>query len=161
MMALAVAAITVVRPIRAPVAVVYETIVDPRRFADAISGVTKLEILSANTSGAGTRFRQSRTMNGRENTMEFDVIESVPNECVRIVNETHGTVWDSVFRVAPSNGHAVLTMRMETRSRRLYQRLLMPLIMLMIRKAVEKDMDAVTAYFENVSGTTVPPRGQQ
>ncbi len=54
MMALAVAAITVVRPIRAPVAVVYETIVDPRRFADAISGVTKLEILSANTSGAGT-----------------------------------------------------------------------------------------------------------
>ena len=100
-------------------------------------------------------------MNGRENTMEFDVTESIPNERVRIVNETHGTVWDSVFRVAPSNGHAVLTMRMETRSRRLHQKLLMPLIMLVIRKAVEKDMDAVQAYCEKVSGTTVPPPVQR
>jgi hypothetical protein len=40
-----VAAITVAREIKAPVAVVYETIADPQRFARAISGVTKLDIL--------------------------------------------------------------------------------------------------------------------
>jgi hypothetical protein len=81
------ATLEIVRTIHAPAAVVFDTVADPARFAEAISGVTKLEFLSSTKSGAGTRFRQSRLMNGKEMTLDFDIAEYVPNQRVRIVNE--------------------------------------------------------------------------
>jgi len=142
------ATMTVIRSIHAPAGVVFQTVADAKRFAQAISGVTKVEVVSEAPSGVGTRFRQSRLMNGKETTMEFEVTEYVKNERVRIVNETHGTIWDSLFTLAPSNGSTTLTMRMETRSLRLLPRLLMPLVCLFIKKAVEKDIDAVKTFCE-------------
>jgi hypothetical protein len=87
-----VAAVTVTRDIAASTDVVFHAVADPRRFADAIGGVTKLEFLSTMTSGSGTRFRQARAF---------------------------------------------------------VQRLLMPLVCLLIRRAVAKDIDAVKAYCES------------
>ncbi len=142
------ATITVIRSIQAPAEIVFQTVADPRRFAQVIAGVTQVELLSETTSGAGTRFRQSRVMNGKETTMDFEVTEYVENQRIRIVNETHGTVWDSLFTLDSSNTSTRLTMRMETRSRRLLPRLLMPLVCLFVKKAVEKDIDAVKAYCE-------------
>jgi carbon monoxide dehydrogenase subunit G len=149
-----VAKITVVREVNAPRDVVFQTVADPRRFAHAIEGVTEVAFLSKETSGEGTRFRQTRVMNGKATAMEFEVREAVPNERVRIVNETHGTVWDSLFTFASSEGTAastVLTMRMDTTTRPLFQRLLMPLFCLLVRKSVEEDIDAVKAFSERWS----------
>jgi len=156
-----VASISVARKIDAPVDVVFDTIADPKRFAGAISGVTSVELLSAAASGAGTRFRQSRTVKGRETTMDFEITEAVRDQRVRIVNETHGTLWDSIFSLAPSGKSTMLTMRMDTKSRRLHQKLMMPVVMLMIRKAVEADMDALKAYCERRTSAAQqsPPRG--
>jgi uncharacterized protein YndB with AHSA1/START domain len=142
------ATVRIVRSIQAPAAVVFRAVADPQLFAQAIGGVTRLEFLSAVRSGVGTRFRQTRRMDGRESTMEFEITEHVGNERVRIVNETHGTTWDSVFTVAPAGSSATLSMVMTTRSRRLLPRLLMPLICLVIRKAVARDIDAVKALCE-------------
>jgi carbon monoxide dehydrogenase subunit G len=142
------ATIVVVREINASADVVFATVADPRRFAQAISGVTKLDILSNTASGAGTRYRQSRTMKGQETTMEFAVTDYARNERVRIVNETHGTVWDSLFTVAPSGTGTRLAMRMETRSKPIVARWLMPLICLFITKAVEQDIQAVKSCCE-------------
>ncbi len=148
------ATLKIVRNIHAPAAVVFDTVADPAHFAEAISGVTKLEFLSSTKSGAGTRFRQSRVMNGKEMTLDFDVTESVPNQRVRIVNEVHGTRWDSLITLTPSNALTTLTMRMDTETRPLVARLLMPLMLrLFIRKAVEKDFDAVKAYCERSSAS--------
>jgi uncharacterized protein YndB with AHSA1/START domain len=140
--------VTVSRNVHAPAEVVFRAVADPTRFAQAITGVTQLEVLAAPAAGVGTRYRQTRTMNGKETTMEFEVTEYVKNKRVRILNETHGTVWDSVFTFVPSAGSTILTMRMEARSQRLLPRLLMPLICLLIRKSVEKDIDAVKSYCE-------------
>jgi carbon monoxide dehydrogenase subunit G len=148
------ATLKIVRNIHAPAAVVFDTVADPAHFSEAISGVTKLEFLSSTKSGAGTRFRQSRVMNGKEMTLDFDVTESVPNQRVRIVNEVHGTRWDSLITLTPSNALTTLTMRMDTETRPLVARLLMPLMLrLFIRKAVEKDFDAVKAYCERSSAS--------
>jgi uncharacterized protein YndB with AHSA1/START domain len=148
------ATLKIVRTIHAPVAAVFDTVADPAHFADAIGGVTKLEFLSATKSGAGTRFRQSRVINGKEMTLDFDVTEYVPNQRVRIVNEVHGTRWDSLITLTPSNAFTTLTMRMDTETRPLIPRLLMPLMLrLFIRKAVERDFDAVKAYCERSSAS--------
>jgi uncharacterized protein YndB with AHSA1/START domain len=146
------ATIRIVRTIHAPIAVVFKTVADPTNFALAISGVTNTEFLSSMNSGLGTRFRQSRVVNGKEMTMDFDVIDYVENERVRIVNEIHGTRWDSVINLAPSSASTTLTMRMDTTTRPLVPRLLMPLMLrLFIRKGVEKDFDAVKAFCEKQS----------
>jgi hypothetical protein len=143
------ASLTVVRTIHSPASTVFETIADPRGYAQAIDGVTNLEILPGPASGAGLRFRQSRTLSGRSGTMDFEVTEYVPDARVRIVNETHGTVWDSMFTMEPSAGGTTLRMRMDARPGRLLARLMMPIVMRMIRKAVEGDMDAVKTFSES------------
>ena len=147
------ASITIVRTIHAPAAVVFKTVADPARFAQAISGVTKLEFLSSAKCGPGTRFRQSRVLNGKGMTMDFDVTDYVENERVRIVNETHGTRWDSAIALTVSGASTILTMRMDTETRPLLPRLLMPLMLrLFIGKAIGKDFDAVKAFCEKESG---------
>ena len=85
-------------------------------------------------------------------TLDFDVTDYAENERVRIVNEIHGTRWDSVITLTPSNGSTELIMRMQTTTRPLVPRLIMPLMLrLFIRKAVEKDFDAVKAFCEKES----------
>jgi len=57
------ATIEIARTIHAPTAFVFKTVADPGHFAQAISGVTKIEFLSSTKCGLGTRFRQSRVLN--------------------------------------------------------------------------------------------------
>jgi carbon monoxide dehydrogenase subunit G len=142
------ATLVVKRHVEAPPETVFRAVAEPQCFAEAIQGVTRIEFLSATTSGAGTRYRQSRSMNDKQYTMDFEITEFVPSQRVRIVNETHGTVWDSVFTLLPSGGGTDLTMRMETQSKPLLARIMMPLVTSMIRGAVEKDLDAVKSYCE-------------
>ena len=144
------ASITVIRNIHAPVDIVFQSVADAERFAQAITGVTKLEFLSKSTTGIGTRFRQSRAMKGKETTMDFEVTEYVKNDRVCIINETHGTIWDSLFTLEPQGLSTRLTMRMVTHSDRLLPRLLMPVICLFVRGAVERDFDALKAYCERI-----------
>jgi hypothetical protein len=80
--------------------------------------------------------------------MDFEVTEYVKNQRARIVNETHGTIWDSVFTVEPDGDATKLTMRMDTTSEQLLPRLMMPLICVLIRRAVESDLDAVKVACE-------------
>jgi hypothetical protein len=85
-------------------------------------------------------------------TMDFEVTDYVENERVRIVNEIHGTRWDSLITLTPSSASTTLAMRMDTKTGPLVPRLLMPLMLrLFIRKAVEKDFDVVKAFCEKES----------
>jgi len=57
-----------------------------------------------------------------------------------------------VITLTPSNTSTKLTMRMDTKTRPLVPRLIMPpLLRRFIRKAVEKDFDAVKAFCEKES----------
>jgi hypothetical protein len=91
-------------------------------------------------------------LSGKEMTLDFDVTDYVENQRVRIVNEIHGTRWDSVITLTPSSAATTLTMRMDTTTRPLVPRLLMPLMLrLFIKRSVEKDFDAVKAFCEKES----------
>lgn len=144
------AGLTVTRSIHAPVGVVFQTVADARRLAQAISGVSKIEYLSVTTSGVGTRFRQTRVVNGRERILEFKVTEYVKNERVRIVNDSHDTLWDSVVTVAPSGRNTKLTLHVEARANGLLSRLMLPLVCRRVRTSAEKDLDGVKSLCERV-----------
>jgi len=136
------------RTIDAPIDVVFKTVADINRFSQAIPHIVKVEILSDVKLGVGTRFRETRLMKGKEAVTELEVTEYTENDRVRIVADSHGTVWDTLFTVESSNGHTELTMTMDAKAFKLLPKLMNPLVKGIIKKAVAKDMDAVKAFCE-------------
>jgi carbon monoxide dehydrogenase subunit G len=142
------AEITLVRSINAPIDMVFKTVADISNFSKAIPGIVKVEFLSEQESGVGTRFYETRLMKGKEASTELEVTEYVENEHVRIVSDTHGTVWDTIFTVEPAGESVKLEMTMDARAYKLMPKLMNPLVMKMISNAIESDMDSVKHYCE-------------
>jgi hypothetical protein len=76
--------ITVVRMIHAPVDIVFETIADIEQFSQA-----------------------------KEVSTELEVTECIHNQRVRMVADSHGTVWDSVYTVQQEKEHTKPTLVMD------------------------------------------------
>ena len=137
------------RQINAPAATVFDTVAHIENFSKAIPDIVNIEFLTENRTGVGTKFKETRVMKGREATVELEVTEYEPNQRIRIVSDTHGTVWDTVFTVAENAGQTQLEMVMDANAYKLLPKLMNPLIRGMIHKAIEGDMDAVKSYCES------------
>ena len=144
--------ILITREIAAPPVRVFRAVADVSEFAKAQPQIVSIEFLSDRRSGVGTRFRETRVMGGRQASTELEVTEWVQDRRVGIVADSHGCVWDTVFEVESAGGATRLVMRMEARPHKLIARIMTPLLMPMVRKAVEADMDRVKAYCESPAG---------
>jgi carbon monoxide dehydrogenase subunit G len=138
----------VTRTITAPIDRVFETVADIKQFSQAVPQIVKVEFLSAQQSGVGTRFRETRLMKGKETATELEVTELVKNDHIRLVADTHGTVWDSIFQVKRAGDATALTLTMHARPAGLLPRVMMLLIRGMVQRALEADMDSVKQYCE-------------
>ncbi len=105
-------------------------------------------MLSNITSGVGTRFRETRLMNGKEASTELEVTEYEENKLIRLVADSHGTVWDSLFTVRDSEGKTELVLVMDANAYKLMSKLINLLMKKIMRRALEKDMDAVKQFCE-------------
>ena len=144
---------TTSQTIHAPLTTVFDTVAHIENFSKAIPDIVNVEFLSDVRSGVGTHFRETRLMRGKEVSVELAVTEYVENDHIRIVSDTHGTVWDTVFTVEPAGGGGVeLTLVLDANARKFLPRLMNPLIKGMIRKAMERDLDAVKAFCEEEAG---------
>lgn len=141
--------ISLTTTIEAPLEKVFHTVADVRNFSKAVPDIVDVEMLSEVTSGEGTRFRERRVINGREAATELEVTDYVENERIRLVADSHGTVWDSVFSVSESNGHTELTLVMEAKPYKLLSRLMNLFMKGAMTKALRKDMEAVKRYCES------------
>ena len=138
----------VTRSIKAPINLVFKTVSEIENFSKAIPHIMRAEFLSENKSGIGARFRETRLMRGKEVSTELEVTEFVQDSHVRLVADSHGTVWDTLFEVSPNNGGTELTMTMDARAYRLLPKILNPLMKGMVRRAIEQDMDMVKSFCE-------------
>ena len=144
--------ISTTRSIHAPVEVVFDTIADVRNFSKAVPHIVKVEFQTEQRVGEGTRFLETRIMNGREATVELEVAQYVKNERVRMISDAGGTVWDTVFTVEELDGKTEMKMAMEAKPHKFLARIMNWLIRGMVAKAVEADMDALKDYCESKSG---------
>ena len=139
----------ITRIINAPADRVFETVAHIDQFSKAVPDIVRVELLSEQKRGAGTRFKETRLMKGREATAELEVTEYHPHDRVRFVSDEGGVVWDTVFTMSPSDEDGTqLTMVMDATPHKLLPKLLNPLMMGMVKKAIERDMDAVKTYCE-------------
>ncbi|MDV6028883.1 MAG: SRPBCC family protein [Phycisphaera sp. RhM] len=65
------------RTIQAPLTVVFQTVSDVRNFRKAVPHITDVEFLSEQQHRVGTRFRETRLMKDREQSVELEVAEFV------------------------------------------------------------------------------------
>lgn len=140
--------IKITKTINAPVGFVFRTISDIQKFSEAVPDIINIEMLSNNTSGVGTRFRETRLMNGKEVSTELEVTEYEENKLIRLFADSHGTVWDSLFRVKERGGKTELVLVMEANAYKLMPKLINLLMKKIMKRAIEKDMDAVKQFCE-------------
>ena len=118
------------------------------QFSQAIQHIKKVEFLSDMKTGVGTRFRETRIVRGKESVTELEVTEYVKNDRIRLVADSHGTIWDTLFVVKADNDQTELTMTMEARSDKLIHRLINQLMKGMIANVIAKDLDYVKEFCE-------------
>ena len=143
---------SVTREIRAPIELVFSRISDVRRFEEVNEDVLEIEFLTEQQSGVGTRFKETRNMNGRRTTTTLELTEYVENQHVRFVSDEGGTIWDTVMRVAEKDGGTELRMVMDARPYKLLARIITPLIKGMVTKAVVADLDRLKTRCEQEAG---------
>jgi carbon monoxide dehydrogenase subunit G len=142
-------AITANETIQAPVEKVFQTLAQVEHFSKAVPGIQKIEFLGDKRYGVGTRFRETRIVNGREAAAELEVAELRENESIRLVTTMAGTLWDTAFNVSKSGSNAcAVAMTASAHPKQFAAKLLTPMIMGMIRRALTHDLLAVKKYCE-------------
>ncbi|MGN8226138.1 SRPBCC family protein [Gracilimonas sp. BCB1] len=141
--------ITVTKRIHAPKELVFKTVSDIKNFSKAVPDIINVEFLTDQEYGVGTKFRETRDMNGRKASTELEVTELVENAHIRIVSDTMGTVWDSLFTVEKKEDGTELTLIMDAKSYKIMSKIINPLMKGIMKKALEKDMEAVKNYCES------------
>ena len=140
--------IIVNRVIEAPVDVVFCAVSDIANLPETVSNIVGVEFLSDTRSGLGTRFRETRMMQGKESITELEITEFAENDHLRMVADSHGTIWDTLFEVEPAGDTTTLRLTMDAHAQRLLPRITNPLVKGMIRKGLERHVDEVKAYCE-------------
>ena len=80
---------------------------------------------------------------------ELEITECAANESLRIVTDSHGTIWDSRFALEEVDGGTRLTLTIDAKAHQLVARLMNPMVMPAVRSAVADDLDLVKAYCES------------
>lgn len=103
--------VVVERRIAAGQGPVWETLTDLGGMPQVLSGVTRVEVLTAGAFGVGTRWRETRRMFGKEATEEMWVTASEPPERYVVEAESHGTHYVSEWQLR-ADGPSATTVRM-------------------------------------------------
>jgi len=136
------------KEIAAPVSVVFDTVAHIEHFAAALPHVVGTEFVTEQRKGVGTVFRETRRWGSREMTTELSVTEYEADRKVRLVAESHGTVWDTLFEVEPHGSGTRLVVTSDARSEALGPKIRNWLFKGMMAKAVSRDLDLVKAHCE-------------
>ena len=138
--------------IQAPVETVYAALGDIENLPNRDKPVQKIEFLTEQRYGAGTRFRETRAMGKKQIETELEVTEAVENHSIRFVSDAGGTIWDTVYTCHPEGSPAGSSTRldidMEARAYKLLPKLMNRFIIPMVRKGMAKHLEDLRAYCE-------------
>lgn len=138
------------RIINAPLETVFDVVAHVENFPKAVPEITHVEVLTEIKNGTGTRFRETRDIEGRIVSNDIDVTDYKLNTFARTVFESNDIIWDSIFEVAMQAEGTLLTLEMEAKPQSEAAKAALTPIMDMISAHVETDMDAIKTYCEGL-----------
>jgi len=131
------ATLTVSEHINAPVETVFARCSDVTRWADTVSGIDSVEVLSDGPVGDGFTFRETRTMFGKQATEEMTFSEFSPPSGYVLLAESCGSKYRTTHRFEPADGGTRITMEFCATPVTLGAKVLSPMFALM-KKSLEK-----------------------
>ncbi len=129
--------LTVSEHINAPVETVFARCADVTSWADTVSGIDSVEVLSEGPVGEGFTFRETRTMFGKQATEEMTFSEFSPPTGYALLAESCGSRYRTVHRFEPADGGTRVTMEFQATPVTLGAKVLAPMFVLM-KKSLEK-----------------------
>jgi hypothetical protein len=145
------ARITISKRIEAPLARVFAAFTDLNRAAERITGITRIEVLTPGPFGAGTRWRESRTMFGKEATEEMEVTALTPGESYTVRAVSCGAEYLSEFHFQPEGLATLVEVEVHCRPVKWWCYLLWPFCWLMqgtLKKCMDKDLEDMKQAIE-------------
>ena len=141
---------------------VFDAISDLENAADRIKAINKVEVLTEGPVGKGTRWRETRTMFGKECTEEMEITEFDSPNGYRVGADSCGCHYDSSFSVRPDGDETVVEMSFRAIPTSIKGRLMMPMGFLMqgmMKKMVRQDLEDLKAHVEG--GGSAPQTSAQ
>lgn len=147
---------SVTRTVDAPVEALWSLATDLERWASAISGIERVEVLEGEGFGEGTRWRETRRMMGREATEEMWVTEVRPGRAYTTEADGPGVRYVSTFAFDPVGpAQTAVTVTFGARPTRTLTKVLLAvgggLMLRGVRKALHGDLDDLAAAAERAS----------
>lgn len=143
--------IRIERAIAALPARVFAAATDVANWPSVVPAITRTELLTPGPVGPGTRFRETRTMFGREATEEMEIVAFEPGRSYTIGADSHGCRYRTRFDVEPTGSGTRLVMTFEAQPLTAMAKVLAFLMKPMARKMAEmcaQDLDAIKAHCE-------------
>ncbi|MBX2797325.1 MAG: SRPBCC family protein [Myxococcales bacterium] len=138
--------------IAAPAPDVFRTITEVERFPETTPAVTSIEFIGGEGfEGVGTRFRETRDMGkGKTLVTELEVVEyDADQRTVRMVADTHGTIWDTTMSVEERPEGSHLTIRMDARGSTWFRRMMNRVMAPLFRKGIRDHLHTLKARLES------------
>ena len=141
------------QPIRAPLARVFEVFTDVERCAGRIKGIKKAEILSEARSGKGLRWRETRSMFGKDADADKEITALDAPRSFRVESRVDGTNYVSTFAFAEGAdaGSTVVTWTHHSEALTLGAKLGSPILFLFqgtMRSFMKKDLADLAEFLE-------------
>ena len=136
------------RMIKAPPERVFRTVAHIEEFRKVLPHIVDVEFLTEQKTGLGTRFRETRMMQGKHHVTELEVTEYVAPQRVRLVTDTNGTVWDTTFTIEDREGETKLDFKMDATAHRWLPKFVNGMIKPFVQFAIDHDLDRVKEYCE-------------
>ena len=145
--------VRVERIIGVPVDIAFSAISEIERLPDHNPDVVAVEFLTEQREGVGTRFRETRRMGKRELVTELEVVEYDREiGMVRMVADTHGTIWDTRMSATPASEGCRVLFEMDARGSTWAKRAMNWLMQGFFRKGIEKHVAQLGARLEARAG---------
>ena len=116
-----------------------------------VSGIKKLQVLTDGPIGKGTRFRETRTMFGKDHTEEMEIIDFQPDRSYTVFCSSCGAESSCKFQFRPEGAATVVEMEMLCKPVSFMAKLMSPLMIVMMgsmRKCMQKEMEELRAAAE-------------
>ncbi len=149
--------ITVATRIPVPPARAFAVIADIERWPDRIADISRIEILSDDPVGPGTRFRETRTMHGRTAQQEMTVTEYTPPERLLLTADAHGMHYRMLHVLREVDGGTHLSLHFTATPATITARLIAPvarrLVGQSLQRTLQSDLDQLAAACTLVPAT--------
>ncbi len=143
--------VTVEQEINAPLETVFNQMTNIGNWTELVSGITSIEQLTDGPFQAGTRWKETRIMFGKEATEEMEVTKFHPNKGYTIEANSCGALYSTEFSFHETATGTVAKMEMQVKPVTMAAKLMSPVGWMMsgvLKKCLTKDLTDIKQSIE-------------